>query len=236
MTSHTFSFYLPALAAGDRAVQLTGDEHLHLTRVLRLRPGETVRVTNGLGLLVRATVDTIGDEATSVRVEAVEYDGPPVPRLVLALPLLQRAHFDQAVAQCVEVGVSGFVPVLAEKCHVREWTPALAARVSRVAVAAMKQSARGWLPVTGDAVDVDGLTATFRRYASVVLADADAEPRVAGEPPGDTLAIVGPEAGFSVRERERLVAAGARPVSISRHRLRAETAAVVLVSLLARRA
>ena len=235
MSGHTFSFYLPALASGDRTARLTGDEHAHLKRVLRLRPGETIRITNGLGLVVRATVDAIDDRATSARVVAVESEGPPAPRLALALPLLQRAHFDLAVAQCVEVGVTDFIPVLAERCHVRAWTDALAARTERVAVAAMKQSGRGWLPVLHDAVTVDGLAATFAHYPTVVLADADAAPLAAGGDGGDALAIVGPEAGFSGEERDRLVAAGARPASISRHRLRAETAAVVLVSLLAPR-
>lgn len=235
MSGHTFSFYLPALASGDRTARLTGDEHAHLKRVLRLRPGETIRITNGLGLVVRATVDTIDDRATSARVVAVESEGPPAPRLVLALPLLQRAHFDLAVAQCVEVGVTDFIPVLAERRHVRAWTDALAARTERVTVAAMKQSGRGWRPVLRDALTVDGLAATFADYPSVVLADADAAPLAAGGVGGDALAIVGPEAGFSGDERDRLVAAGARPASISRHRLRAETAAVVLVSLLAPR-
>jgi 16S rRNA (uracil1498-N3)-methyltransferase len=233
MSSHTFSFYLPGLGADDTIASITGDEHTHLKRVLRLRAGETIRITNGRGLLVSATIQAVDDRATMVRVTATETDSPPPRRLALALPLLQRAHFDDAVAQCVEVGVTEFIPVHAEKCHVRAWTPALAKRVTRVAVSAMKQSGRAWLPPLRPAVDVERLAAAFDEYQTVLLADASGEPLPAAVPRGDTLAIVGPEAGFSERETGRLLAAGARAVSISRHRLRAQTAATVLVSMLA---
>jgi 16S rRNA (uracil1498-N3)-methyltransferase len=233
MSAHTFSFYLPGLGADDTTVSITGDEHAHLKRVLRLRAGETIRITNGRGLAASAAIQAVGDSATLVRVTAVESGSPPARRLVLALPLLQRAHFDAAVAQCVEVGVSEFVPVAAEKCHVRAWTPALATRATRVAVSAMKQSGRNWLPPVRPALDVGQLAATFAEYETVVLADAGGDAPACAIARGDTLAIVGPEAGFSDREVDRLLAAGARRVTISRHRLRAETAATVLVALLA---
>ncbi len=236
MAAHTFSFYLPALTAADAVAHITGEEHKHLARVLRIRVGEEIQLTNGAGLLARARVETVARDATTVQIVAREHDAPPSPRLVLALPLLQRTHFDTAVTQCVEVGVTEFVPLRAERCHVRAWTPALAARSERVAVAAMKQAGRGWLPAFRDAVDVTGLIAGFGGYGTVVLADPDGERVMAAQPSGDTLAIVGPEAGFSEGERERLIAAGARPAALSRHRLRAETAAVVLVSMLSLRA
>jgi RsmE family RNA methyltransferase len=83
-------------------------------------------------------------------------------------------------------------------------------------------------------VDVEGLAAALGQYGSAVLADATAE-SLAGGSPGDSIGIVGPEAGFSAAETATLRAAGARPVTLSGHRLRAETAALVLVSILARR-
>jgi 16S rRNA (uracil1498-N3)-methyltransferase len=215
MSAHTFSFYLPSLEAGARSARLCGDEHAHLKRVLRLSPGETVRITNGRGLVVRAALEGVAEKESVARVLEVERDDTPARRLVLALPLLMRAHFDAALSQCVEVGVTEFVPLCAQKCHVRAWTPAQAERATRVAVAAMKQSARGWLPPIREAVDVDGLVASFGAFATVFLADADGASLPADTAAGDVLAVVGPEGGFSERERERLVRSGARPVSVS---------------------
>jgi RsmE family RNA methyltransferase len=51
--------------------------------------------------------------------------------------------------------------------------------------------------------------------------------------PVATLALVGPEAGFSDKEKALFVDAGAKGVSLSAQRLRAETAAVAMVSMLA---
>ncbi|HEX5133079.1 MAG TPA: RsmE family RNA methyltransferase [Candidatus Krumholzibacteria bacterium] len=234
MGAHIFSFYVPSLSAGDTAVEIAGDEHRHLKRVLRLRPGDAVRVTNGTGVRVSATLEAIGDSVSTARVDRVESSAPPARRLVLALPLLQRAHFDAAVSQCVELGITELVPVHAERCHVRVWSPSLRTRIERVAVSAMKQSGGAWLPPVREPVDVDGLAGLVAGFALAVVGDAGGAAPAVGGAGTDTLAIVGPEGGFSDREIERLTGAGVRRVSLSVNRLRAETAAVVLVALLAR--
>jgi len=74
----------------------------------------------------------------------------------------------------------------------------------------------------------------FASFATVVLADADAStgPDAIGTPVA-TLGIVGPEAGFTDFERLRIKDGGARAVRLSAQRLRAETAALALVSMLA---
>jgi 16S rRNA (uracil1498-N3)-methyltransferase len=233
MSAHTFSFYSADLTPADATVRLTDEEHFHLSRVLRMGVGDRVRVTNGHGLIVSAEIDAVGARGTTARVSGVEANLPePVP-LVLALGLLPRAHMDAALTQCVEAGITGFIPVAAERCHARR-SDGRDERWQRVAIAAMKQSGRGWLPRIGPAVDVHGLTTKFGAFDRVLLADAGATAM-----PNDsttavsTLAIVGPEAGFSAIERSRIKDGGAIEVRISAQRLRAETAALALVSMLA---
>ena len=140
MTAHLFSFYVPALVESDATVEIAGDEHRHLARVLRMSRGEILRVTNGRGLRISAAIESIGVSKTLARVASVDEREPPRTRLVLALGVIQRAHFEIAVAQCVEVGVTEFIPVLAEKCHARAWSSATRTRAQRVAISAMKQS------------------------------------------------------------------------------------------------
>lgn len=233
MSAHTFSFYSADLTPADSKVLITDDEHFHLTRVLRMGTGDTVRVTNGRGLIVSAEIDAVGAKRTTARVSNVEANLPePVP-LVLALGLLPRTHMDAALTQCVEAGITGFIPVAAERCHARR-TEGRDERWQRVAIAAMKQSGRGWLPHIEPTVDVTELTGKFNAFETVVLADADAGVTPdGGAAPVSTLAIVGPEAGFTDFERLRVRDGGARAVRISAQRLRAETAALALVSMLA---
>lgn len=236
MSAHRFTFYVPSLSSDATAFDLAGEEHHHLSRVLRLSGGEIVSATNGRGLMVEATLASIDKDRTAARVTRVVQDAAPARRVVLALSLLPRAHFEVAVSQCVEVGVTDVIPVVAEKCHVTTWSKANAVRVERVAVAAMKQSGRAWLPTIADARSLSSLASEIAsgRYGRAIVGDASA-PALAAKPgAGDALAVVGPEAGFTDAEVARLVDAGAERASVSSHRLRAETAAVVLVAALAR--
>jgi RsmE family RNA methyltransferase len=82
-------------------------------------------------------------------------------------------------------------------------------------------------------VDFAALIDVVSRADVAFVGDQHGERLPEARPRGDTVVVVGPEAGLSPDELERLREAGARSVSVSRHRLRAETAAVVLVSALA---
>jgi 16S rRNA (uracil1498-N3)-methyltransferase len=233
MSAHTFSFYNPDLTPSDPKVWITDDEHFHLSRVLRIGIGDTVRVTNGRGLIVTAEIESVGAKRSTARVSNVEANlAEPVP-LVLSLGLLPRAHMDVALTQCIEAGITGFIPTAAERCHARR-TEGRDERWLRVAIAAMKQSGRAWLPHIEPAADVTQLIAKFAGFQRVLLADAAAgtAPDVDAEPT-PTLAIVGPEAGFTDSERLRIEDAGARSVRLSAQRLRAETAALAMISMLA---
>jgi 16S rRNA (uracil1498-N3)-methyltransferase len=147
--------------------------------------------------------------------------------------MLPRAHMDAALTPCVEAGITGFIPVAAERCHAKR-TEGRDERWMRVAIAAMKQSGRGWLPRIEAALDVKALIARFASFEKVLLADADARtlPDIAGDPV-PALAIVGPEAGFTDFERLRIQDGGAAAVRLSAQRLRAETAALAMISMLA---
>lgn len=238
MTAHRFTFYLPALSREAPAFDLTDDEHHHLARVLRLAPAETICATNGRGLRVEARIESVGAKHSTARVTRVLDDEAPKRRIALALSLLPRAHFEVAVSQCVEVGVTDVIPIVAEKCRVKAWSKATAERAERVAVAAMKQSGRAWLASIGDARSLaslaSDLAARTHDYGRVVVGDAGAPGLTSGARGGSALAIVGPEAGFTEAEVVHLVQLGAERASVSTHRLRAETASVVLISALAR--
>ena len=233
MPAHTFSFYSADLVPSDTRVWIIDDEHYHLAKVLRMGTGDALRVTNGRGLVVTAEIENVGAKRTTAQITNVEANVPEPLPLVLALAMLPREHMDSALTQCIEAGITGFVPVVAERCHVRKLVDR-GERWSRIAVAAIKQSGRAWLPNIEAPVDANALPARFGSFARVVLADAGVAEKIdVNAKPASTLAIVGPEAGFTDREHALFVGAGAQAVSLSAQRLRAETAAVALVSMLA---
>src|SRR5262245_59417996 len=175
MPVHRFTFYLPSLSPDLGELEIDSDEHHHLARVLRLASGEAIALTNGRGLLVEAELVEVAKTRSTARVARVVSRDAPPHRIVLALSVLPRAHFEQAVSQCTEVGVTAIVPLIAEKCHVKSWSKVSAARAERVAVAAMKQSGRAWLPIIEAARTVDAMAReiTAGTHGAAFVGDLD---------------------------------------------------------------
>lgn len=232
MSAHRFLFYDPQLERGDDACTLAGDEHHHATRVLRLRLGDDVFVTNGDGLIVRASAESIDGSVCRLRVSGEESDVERPARVTLALALIRRERFEQAVEQSTELGVTDIVPFRSRAAQVTRWTESQQRRLARVTVSAMKQSFRAHLPVIHDPVDLDGMVALAGEHERVVMGDPDGAAPVPRAGHERLMVVVGPEAGLAAEEVAALAAAGAVGAAVTRARLRAETAAVALLSAL----
>jgi 16S rRNA (uracil1498-N3)-methyltransferase len=229
--AHRFLFYTSELEPSSARIELTGDEHHHATRVLRMLPGETLYVTNGRGVMARCRIEESGARATRLAVEGVEgRDSNPRP-VVLALALLKKDAFERAVEQCTELGITRCIPFESEKSHIKRYPPAFIDRLRRVALSAMKQSFRPVLPDIDSVIPFDDLLVRARETAVAIVGDSSGGPLGAVFSEGPLMIIVGPEGGLADRERGALAAAGARAVSASPYRLRSETAAVSLVAL-----
>lgn len=232
---HDFVFYTPGLEHNARTVDIVGEEHHHLSRVLRMSSGETVHVSDGRGIIARCRIEEVTPGNTRLRVEEVVDDRTSESPLVLALALLKKDAYAQAVEQCTELGVTRFMPFVAATTHVKDYAQAYLERLRRIALSAMKQSFRAILPVVDEPVSFDTLIERARDFACVVVGDAGAPRPVARVRPRPLLIVVGPEGGLSDEERDRLVEAGGERVAVSDHRLRSATAAVVLTGLFAER-
>ena len=189
----------------------------HLSRVLRLRPGEVVTVTDGRGgwrsctFGGRQALDVIGDVAVVPR--------PRELTVVVAPPKGERLEW--LVQKCTEIGVTRIALVRAER-SVARWDGERAAkqleRLERIAGEAAMQARRVWLPeLTGPAPAHD-----------VLPRAAVAEPGGRPVGPGDTCIAVGPEGGWAPGELDL----ACDRVSLGPNVLRVETAAVVAATLM----
>lgn len=226
---HEFLFYAPELNPGDADVTLTGEEHRHLTRVLRFSVGDETSVTNGRGLIVRARITDIERDATKLSVESTLRDDVDFPHVCLALALIKKDRFEQAVEQCVELGATAFRPFVAERSHLREVGDGFVERLQRIAVSAMKQSLHSILPEIHAPMTFPDLVAATESYGTIIAGDQDTGTPLPAAA-GSTLVIVGPEAGFTAAEQVALTSAGTVFAAISPYRLRSETAAAALVA------
>ena len=196
---------------------LSADDRHHLERVLRLRPGDEVTVSDGAGGRLRCrfgpTLEPDGD---------VEWVPRAAPEVTVGFAVVKGERPEWAVQKLTEIGVDRIVPLLTARSVVR-WPlgdGGQVARLRRVAREAAVQSRRVWLPV------VDGVSplAAIVGQPGVALAHPGGRPPVLDRP---TL-LVGPEGGWDDAE----LAGAPAVVGLGPSVLRTETAATVAGTLL----
>lgn len=190
------------------------DDRHHLARVLRLRAGETVSVSDGRGGWRPCTW---ADSGEVVPAGDVERQPRPAPPVTIGLPLLKGDRTEWAVQKLVELGVDAIVPFAAARTVVRSRN---VERLRRVAREAAMQSRRVWLPEVAD-------IAAFAEVAErpgAALAEPGGGPPTLDRP----TVLVGPEGGWAPEE----LAGGLPTVDLGPTVLRAETAAIAAAALL----
>ncbi len=224
-------FYSKDIAHGGICT-LDAEESRHAVRVLRMRAGDTLNVTDGQGHLYRCRVLQADDHACAVEPQEVLPTSPsPLPALHLAVaPTKNPSRMEWLVEKAVEVGV-GEVTLL--ECDHSERTFLKTERLERIALSAMKQSLHLILPEIHTTVSLRDWLSTFHFPLSTqkFIAHCEAgQPRTplgtALQAGADAVVLIGPEGDFSAEEIALALERGFQPVSLGPSRLRTETAAL----------
>lgn len=233
-------FHAAPTAFQDGQLHFTTEQTHQIRHVLRLGIGERVRVFDGVRLVDRIVrLDRLEGDALIGIAEEERPQSPEPPRAVsVGLALLQRDHFERALAPLVEVGVASVRPVLTARGLVREPPSAVqTTRWSRLLQEAAEQCGRGRVPELLPALSFNtALEAAVAAGPVIVAYERAAEPTVAQAvralPPGPGLTLfIGPEGGFADEEVTRARAAGACLATLGPRVLRVATAAVVGAAL-----
>lgn len=242
MSAPVFVSEAAADASVGDVVTLAGAEGRHAATVQRRTVGERVDLVDGRGRRLRGTVAAVRAAELDVTVNEVDRDADADVTLVQALS--KGGRDEQAVESAVELGITAVVPWAAERCIVQWKGPKVAKGIASwesLTLAAAKQSRRALVP------RVDAL-ATTRELAArlsaatasgtrvLVLHEEAAVPLASLEWASLEQAvwvIVGPEGGISDTEIDVLAEAGAEPVRLGRHVLRASSAGPAAIAALA---
>src|SRR5580704_8991697 len=227
-------FFVDAVQSG--RAHITGPDAHHLTRVLRVEPGQQFEISDNQTVYL-AEVESARKDLVSFSVrEKVASAEPRVLTTVLS-SLIRFERFEWMLEKATELGVARVVPVQAERSE-RGLEQAAAKRISRwnrIAREASEQSRRARLPEIGTPVDLAGalhIEAAYRYVLEETEAPAIFTEFPARREPGDSVALlVGPEGGWTDREREQIGGANWRPVSLGSQILRAETAAIAALAI-----
>lgn len=219
------AFFCPDLETG--LVNLPEEEAHHATQVLRLSVGQRIALLNGRGTRAEAElVDVSRKRCVAMVLESVQLPPERSARIHLAVSHTKQAdRFEWLIEKAVEVGVDRITPLATART---ERSRARVDRMERVAISAMKQSQRAWLPQIDELTPLEHLLLEPlppQRFFGLLAPDS--LPLADLYSPGtDTLVMIGPEGDFTPGEVEQMRASGAMPMTLGRARLRTETAAL----------
>jgi len=235
------TFRVKAGSLVGREAVVDGPEGHHAVDVVRVRPGDLVRLIDGEGVEAIARVDAAAhSEAALSIIELRSHERSGSVELTVVQALLKGRAFDEVVRRCSELGVAEIVPVITARTIGKISSDTEKSRLARweaVALSAVKQSRGVFVPRLAGVSDVAAVCGLVGQYDRALVAWEEETERglrdALGDPtPRRVILVVGPEGGLAADEVEALVAAGATPVSAGRRVLRADWAAAAVAAMI----
>lgn len=227
-------FFLEEIDESAEKAELTGEEFIHLKKVLRLGPGDSLAIFNGKGLELFGRIESIGQRSAIISIEgrsdkAVE----SALDLVLLQGLLKGDRPEFIVQKATELGLTGICFYTTARTVPKvdgEGAEKKLLRWKKAAIEAAKQCGRTTLPritlTSGLKEAVQGAEAELKLLLWEKEGAAGLAELLKGRSPGSTALLVGPEGGLSEDEAMLAQGAGFLKAGMGPRILRAETAAV----------
>ncbi|MDE7160646.1 MAG: 16S rRNA (uracil(1498)-N(3))-methyltransferase [Muribaculaceae bacterium] len=201
----------------------------HCVRVLRMKEGDTLYVTDGRGSRFGCRIVEAHPRHVGVEIVSTEKIEPVIGvSIVLAVaPSKNMDRMEWLVEKAVEIGVTRIVML---RCARSERKVVKPERLMRIAVSAMNQSLKGCIPEVTEMTDFQDFISSLpagQAFMGYCAPDVERREFVAEcKPDTDTTILIGPEGDFTEAEVARAMDAGVTPVTFGNARLRTETAAL----------
>ena len=227
----------------ENKIYMQGADVNHIKNVLRMKPGEDVRVSDGRGKAYLCCIHSYEEQTAVLDIlKELAPDTELPSRIVLFQGLPKGDKMEWIVQKAVELGAAGIIPFAAGRSVVRldeKKAEKKTVRWQAIARSAAQQCGRAVIPEVSRPVSF----AEALKQASeldVILIPYELERGmeetaeiIRNIRPGQSVGIfIGPEGGFDAEEVEKAKAAGARPVSLGSRILRTETAGLTMLSIL----
>jgi 16S rRNA (uracil1498-N3)-methyltransferase len=234
-------FFLPRKNIQDNRGIIDGQELTHLQRVLRLVPGDRITVFDDMGWEHEAVIQSLTADQGEIEIRrSYEAGRESSLHITLALGLTKGEKMDLVVEKATELGVQSIIPFASAHAVPKFDQTKIAKRTERwckIALSAAKQCGRSHVPEVLPLRDFMTLVSQPVAPALKLLfwekEDQQSLQRVNEKNPGANalLLVVGPEGGFSAEEANLARTHGFETIHLGRRILRAETAAVTVLSL-----
>lgn len=212
-------------------VKLNEEEQQHIVKVLRMREGEEIYVTDGTGNLAKGNLVFNGKKVNLEASEIQERQSPFSQKLHIAIaPTKNIDRIEFFVEKATEMGISEITFLNTEKTERKNVN---IDKIVKQSIAASKQSLRFHFPKVNDLIkltDFIKLTDPEKTYVAHCHENLERRNLKDTSLSENITFLIGPEGDFSEREIQLLAAHNVKAVSLGNQRLRTETAGVFVAA------
>jgi 16S rRNA (uracil1498-N3)-methyltransferase len=220
-------FFAPDIKEG--FYQLPEEESKHIIRVLRMKTGDSIFLTDGCGNMTEASiVDAVSRNCTVKTIKTLkDYEKRPFHLHIAIAPTKNIDRFEWFLEKATEIGIDVITPLI---CAHSERTHVKTERLQKVVIAAMKQSLKAYLPFLQEPVKfIRFIQSPFdgEKFIAYCGQNETIELKNVYRKGAKALILIGPEGDFSPEEVDLAKKQGYIPISLGKSRLRTETAGIV---------
>ena len=202
------------------------------TKVFRYEVGDFVILFNGDGSDYQYSLDAITKKECALHFVKSSPSYIPSRKITLCLSVIKKDNFELAVQKATELGVTTITPILSSRSEKKNLS---IDRLHKIAIESAEQCGRGDIPTITDIISLKKLPQNIIEADELITLSIDGVPlieRVTLHNTTDVVIFIGPEGGWSDEDTAYLVEYGAKPHSLGKTMLRAETAAIAACTLL----
>ena len=202
----------------------------HLSKSLRKKVGDIIRITNGSGLEVKGEIIRLGKNIKVNVINKIKHKKEGVSIHVAISPLKNPSRFEWFVEKSTEIGISEITPLITKFSEKKKVN---ITRLNKIIISSMKQSNQFYLPKVNSISSFDHFLELNNDYKLIahLKNNNSFNKKIIGNK-DKIVVMIGPEGGFSDEEILKANKEKIKEISFGKNRFRSETAGVFAVSII----
>ena len=202
----------------------------HLSKSLRKKMGDIIRITNGNGLEINGKIIRLGKNIKVSVTNKKQHKKADISIHVAMSPLKNPSRFEWFVEKSTEIGISEITPIITKFSEKRKIN---IDRLNKIVISSMKQSNQFYLPKVNPIISFDDFLKLNKDYKLIAhLKNNNSFNKKSIANKDQIVIMIGPEGGFSEEEILKASKEKVKEISFGKNRLRSETAGVFAVSII----
>jgi 16S rRNA (uracil1498-N3)-methyltransferase len=232
-------FFIPKENVGENRITVTGEDVVHISRVLRLKKDDFFTCCDGRGIDYDVKIADISKtEVVCDIVNRKKSDTEPPVKVTLIQGVPKAAKMDYIIQKNTELGIAEIYPCSMNRCVSKTEKDKKTDRWQKIAKEAAQQSGRGIVPEIHNTLTLEEVVEILKKsdlsFAAYECEDKNTlkDVLLSKENPKTVAFLIGPEGGFDVSEIEFLKENGISVISLGKRILRTETAGEAVLSMI----